>query len=72
MIIIGYLALIIDFVLSKHKNNHEGVGVGGVKRGHKLTHTSNVNMIDVYEGRDVLDSEPTTILFPGKYVLLIF
>ena len=48
------------------------MGVGGVKRGHKSINTSNADMVDVYEGRGVFDSEPTTILLSEKYALLTF
>ena len=54
------------------KSNHEGVGVGCMKRGHESINSSNTDMVDVYEGRGMSDSEPTTILLPEKYALLTF
>ena len=44
------------------------MGVGGVKRKHKSISTSDTEMVDVYEGRGIFNSEPTTILLSGTYI----
>ena len=66
MIVSGYLASVC---FSQSKNsNYEGVGVGGV--WHKSINTSDTDMANVYKGRGVFDSEPTTILSSGKIILI--